>query len=357
LKKNKKGKINIVHIGGSHVQAGFFTNRMRRNFDFFNDTSQTSVGIIFPFKAAKTNNPRHYSVDYQGEWTTMRCVLRKNFTFPLGVTGIAIETTDSAAQISVRLLADSLGRAALFDTLILLGQNTGAGKLMPRLKINDTTFIDAVSDSISEIYTFALPQMSDSFSLVFLSADTLSHSFAVKGFIPQNSAQGIVYHAVGVNGAAVPSYLNCENFERDLALLKPDLMIFGIGINDAVPANFNPDIFVQNYNALLTRIRRVSPDCAFIFITNNDSFRRVRHRAYAVNTNGLKVEKAFYEIARQNGGAVWNQFKIMGGLQSMRKWQNAGMAAVDKVHFTKTGYELLADMMFNAVVEYGTRSK
>ena len=346
-----QGKINIVHIGGSHVQAGFFTNKLRQNFDFFNDTLKPSVGIIFPFKVAKTNNPRHYSVDYKGDWTTTRCVLRKNFAFPLGVTGIAVETADSLAQISLRLFTDSIGNKRLFDTLVVLGKSIDEGQVEPVLKISDTTFISAVYNSIQGTYTFVLPQLTDSFSLYFKQKDTIPHSFVLNGFIPKNGSQGIVYHAIGVNGAATSSYLNCENFERELALIKPDLMIFGIGINDAAGNNFNPDIFINNYNLLLEKVRRVSPQCAFVFITNNDSFRRVR-RNYTVNTNGLKAEKAFYKIALQNKGAVWNQFEIMGGLSSMRKWQNAGLAAVDKVHFNKNGYELLADIFFNAMMGY-----
>ena len=352
LYRTKQGKINIVHIGGSHVQAGFFSNKLRENFNFFNDTLTLSAGIIFPFKIAKTNNPHHYSVDYKGDWTTTRSVLRKNFTFPLGVTGIAVETSDSLAEISVRFLADSLGGECLFDTLVLLGKSIDEGRVEPILRISDTTFISAVYNSIQGTYTFALPQLTDNFSVYFKQNDSIPHAFVLNGFIPKNGSQGIVYHAIGINGSAVPSYLSCENFERELALIKPDLMIFGIGINDAVNINFNPDIFINNYNFLLEKIRRVSPDCAFVFVTNNDSFRRVRRNTYAVNNNGLKVEKAFYKIALQNNGAVWNQFGIMGGLSSMRKWQNASLAPVDKIHFTKNGYELLADMLFNALMEY-----
>jgi lysophospholipase L1-like esterase len=140
------------------------------------------------------------------------------------------------------------------------------------------------------------------------------------------------------------------------------LVIFGIGINDAVSDNFREEIFVNNYNKLIERIKNISPDCAFIFITNNDSYKNVRQaytrkkrRRYrtvsVVNRNGETAATAFYEIARQNNGAVWNQFEIMGGLKSMQQWQNASLAAHDKIHFTKTGYELLGDLFFNAILQ------
>ena len=44
---------------------------------------------------------------------------------------------------------------------------------------------------------------------------------------------GVKYHSIGVNGASVPSYLRCDYLMDQLKLVKPDLVIFSIGINDA----------------------------------------------------------------------------------------------------------------------------
>ncbi|MDR2840535.1 MAG: GDSL-type esterase/lipase family protein [Paludibacter sp.] len=352
---NKNGKISIVHIGGSHVQAGWLSNRIRENFGVFNPVLCPPPGIIFPYRAANTNNPAHYSVWWSGNWTATRNVLRKNHDISLGVTGMAIETADPLATITMQLNIDSVRYFCQFDTLILLGKNYGKGSLQPVIRLGDSVLVQPLTDSIEGIYTYVFPYSVSGFTLVFNIADAGDFKFAINGFLPRNAAQGVEYHALGVNGAAVPSYINCENFEKELALLKPDMMIFGIGINDAVDPNFDPDRFVNNYNLLLAKIRSVAPNCAFVFITNNDSFRRVRLRRgryrYDVNKNATKVEQAFYRLAEQNAGAVWNQFEIMGGLRSMQEWEKAGLAAKDKIHFTKTGYQLLGDMFFEAMMK------
>ncbi|MDR0828962.1 MAG: GDSL-type esterase/lipase family protein [Prevotellaceae bacterium] len=361
LQQYKEGNINIVHIGGSHVQGGYFSDKIRRDFDFFNEDLQSSRGLIFPYKAAKTNNPSNFSVRYSGEWSAERNV-KRSYSMPLGAAGIAAATEDKNAEISIALNTDKSLRWT-FDTLVLIGQSIVPDKVSPLLRGNDTTLIEGVFDETSHTYTFILPEKTDSFTVVFRQNDSVPNRFVLGGFLPKNSSQGIVYHDIGVNGAAVFSYLNCENFEQELTLLKPDLMIFGIGINDAVDKNFSAANFINNYNKLLQKIKNISPDCAFIFITNNDSYRnswqvyyRKNKRRYrtvsTVNTNGAIAEAAFYEIARQNGGAVWNQFAIMGGLTSMKEWQNANLAARDKIHFTKSGYELLGNLFFNAILEY-----
>ena len=158
-------------------------------------------------------------------------------------------------------------------------------------------------------------------------------------------------HGIGVNGASVPSYLRCEDFERDLALIKPDLVIFGIGINDAAEKDFDKWIFKQNYKELIKIIQRVNPDCAMLFMTNNDSFKRIKKNKYQVNENGLVAQQAFMEMGKKYNAAVWDQFDIMGGLNSMKEWEDAGLAKKDKVHFTNEGYRLLGDLLYNAFID------
>jgi lysophospholipase L1-like esterase len=57
-----------------------------------------------------------------------------------------------------------------------------------------------------------------------------------------------------------------------------------------------------------------------------------------------------YELADETGGAVFDQFEIMGGLRSMEKWRTAHLAQNDRIHFTKAGYELMGKLLFNAII-------
>ncbi|GHV57636.1 hypothetical protein FACS1894182_07020 [Bacteroidia bacterium] len=345
-----QGRINILHIGGSHVQADLFSHEIRQNLDIINGDFQTPRGLIFPFPVAKTNNPTNYRVTYSGEWHSAKNI-QKNRKIPLGMSGIAVYTNDPAAQINISLNPDE-NRRWEFTQLRLLGYvEDGSNSVIPVLYYNHDT-IAGYLDFITRTYLFDLPEPDYAFSVGFIQTDTVPHTFIVHGFIPEKETPGIVYHAIGVNGASVPSYLSSENFEEELHLLKPDLIIFAIGINDAVSKDFTQESFCRNYNALIEKIERVNPDCAYLFITNNDSFRRISRRKYQVNPNGAVARKAFFRLAEEHRGGVWDLFSLMGGLRSMQKWQNAGLARSDKVHFTKEGYLLIGDLFYNAFVDY-----
>ena len=89
--------------------------------------------------------------------------------------------------------------------------------------------------------------------------------------------------------------IECENA---LKFLKPDLVIFGLGINDAYkPENqFDGAVYEANYDTLVMRIKEANPDCAFIFMTNNDSYYKQRYS----NPNILKVQKAMRNLAKKH---------------------------------------------------------
>ena len=345
-----EGRINIVHIGGSHVQADMFSHRVRQNLDRVNGDFQTPRGLIFPFSVAKTNNPSNYRVTYSGVWNNARNV-QSNRKIPLGLSGIAVYTKDPSARINIFLNPEE-NRRWNFTRLRLLGYvEDGSDSVFPVIYHHKDT-IKGYFDFDTKTYLFDLPEPTDSFSAGFIQTDIVPRSFSVHGFIPEKEAPGVVYHAIGVNGASVPSYLESEYFEQELHLLKPDLMIFAIGINDAASRDFTAESFYSNYNSLIEKINRVNPNCAYIFITNNDSFRRISRNNYRVNPNGTVARKVFYRLAEEHQGGVWDFFSLMGGLSSMQRWQTAGLARADKVHFTKDGYLLIGDLFYNALVDY-----
>ena len=342
-----KGNVNIMHIGGSHVQAGTMSHRIRRNLlkDFPDRIARR--GMIFPYSVApKCNNPADYRVGKNVTFSLIRNVY-KDIDRPLGVTGIAVYTSDTTAQIRIRLNDFPTSR------IILLGYPDSTWALdydvrvVPSLVIGDDEYFPSEIDTNKRRYIYDVPTMKDSFLLRINNYDNTT--FTLTGILLDDDTPGLTFHSIGVNGAQVSSYLKCMNFEEDLQLIRPDLVIFGIGINDAAAAGFDTTAFKNNYLELVRRIRTVSPDCAFIFLTNNDSYKKVKKK-YSVNHNGELARDVFYRLASETGGGVWDQFEIMGGLRSMDKWRIAKYAQYDRVHFTVKGYNLIGDLFYNAFI-------
>ena len=347
------GNVNILHIGGSHVQAGTFTQQFRDDLLNIGDDLMGGSYFVFPFTAGGTNNPSHYVIHSTGEWKYCRNAVRRDTDKRMGLAGAAVITTDSTATIQIitrERYPSEIPPYYDFNKVTLLGFSE-TENVVPALGYEGDT-LHGDYDEEQSAYIFDLPDYTDSICILF---DSVPGEFTLTGVLLENDRPGISVHGVGVNGASVPSYLRCDDFERDLALIKPDLIIFGIGINDAADKDFEVEAFKQNYRELIGIMLDVNPECALLFVTNNDSFKsrrgKKKKRIYEVNTNGVVVEQAFMELAKEYDAAVWDQFDIMGGLRSMQKWQNEGLAQRDKVHFTKDGYILIGDLLFNALIE------
>ena len=346
-----EGNLSIMHLGGSHVQAGMFTQQFRDNLLSISTDLMGGQYFVFPFSTGGTNNPSHYIVRSSGTWTYCRNAVRKETDKRMGLAGAAITTNDSTARVSI--LTKERYPSALppdydFNKVTVIGFSE-TENVVPVVSYDGTT-IQGQYDEWRSTYTFSLPDFTDSICIMF---DSVPGEFTLTGILLENNMPGISVHGVGVNGARVSSYLRCDDFERDLNLIRPDLIIFGIGINDAAEKDFEKNNFKRNYNELIKVIKRVNPDCALLFITNNDSYKREKVKKktrYEVNLNGMIVEEAFMELGKKYNAAVWNQFDIMGGLESMQDWEEAGLAKKDKVHFTNEGYRLLGDLLYNALI-------
>ncbi len=341
-----QGNLRIMHIGGSHVQAGTLTKRLRNNLLSLRPALDGGRGLVFPFSAAHTNNPSSFTTSYVGSWKVTKNVQRVPDR-RLGLTGIALSASDDKASVMVTAVArDPLPQDPTFrfNDVRVLGYSS-AGERVPVVVLSKgDTLVGCRTDSC---WSFTLSALTDSVRI----ATKGEGEFTLTGIFLDNPFPGISVTGIGVNGASLGSYAKCPDLLNDLKMVNPDLVVFAVGINDATAANFSVEDFVSRYKTLVSQVRSVNPDCALLFVTNNDSFRRVRRKGYVVNSNGKLAEQGFLRLGKDCDAGVWDLFEIMGGLGSMRKWEAAGLAKGDKIHFTEQGYDLVGDLLFNALMD------
>ncbi|MEM0995979.1 MAG: GDSL-type esterase/lipase family protein [Bacteroidota bacterium] len=340
-----EGQVNVVHIGGSHIQADMWSDRMRQRLQTFFPGVRGARGMLFPFRMAKTNNPWNYRPEYTGNWTSCRNVQRK-CSDPLGLTGMAVTTYDSLATLRIFFRGDSYPRYQCNRIRVFHDQSSAN---YPVRMVNAGPTLRVSVNRVLGYTEFRLDTFLTEVEFIFAREDSSQTHFTLYGISLENDDPGFVYHAIGVNGAATGSYLRCQLFGPHLKAVRPDLLVFSIGINDAnTPAGeFNAQRYERNYDSLVTMARAANPDAAILFTTNNDSYYR---RRYA-NRNAYEVRKVMRRLAKKHDAVVWDMFGVMGGLGSIRKWIRAGLANKDRIHLLKPGYVLLADLMFNALME------
>lgn len=346
-----RGQVNIVHIGGSHIQADMWSQELRYRMQSVVPGVRAARGFIFPYNMAKSNNPYWYFPEFSGAWTWVKNTQRADST-QLGLAGYSATTRDTLTNLKVSFRGEAYP-GYTFDRVKVLHAMDSSFAIEAWTK-DSTITITQHTDAAAGFTELTYSAQTDTLFLRFVKRDPAQKRFTLYGITLETDDPGFVYHAIGVNGASTPSYLRCQRFSDDLALLKPDLVVFSIGINDAHDPDFSAERYERNYDELISRVKRVAPDAAILLTTNTDSYINKR----TVNPNGHAVRDVMLRLSAKHGCAVWDTYGVMGGPGSIARWEDAGMAKKDRVHLTRPGYVLLGDLLFSAMMEkYGEHVK
>lgn len=341
--KKREGKITIVHIGDSHIQADYLTQEtrvlMQKTF------GNGGRGFVFPYRVIGSNGAPNFKVSALGSWSGCRSVMMAS-ECNFGITGASATTYDSSARLYLN--PNRLGDMNYEFDRVKMFYNRSPRAMQMTFMDGDSNNVEVdeqpISHSVSEVY---LPAYYDSISMGF--APGMDRGFyQLFGMSFENDHPGVVYHSIGLNGAYVKSYLRNQFFIEQLKALKPDLVIISLGTNDGYmpDSRFCSNCFSDGYRKLLDRIKEASPDASLLLTTPGDYYRRRRYH----NSNNDLIVDAILDISDEYDAGVWDFNRIMGGNYAVRQWYQAGLARYDLVHYTKEGYKLQGQLLFQALM-------
>jgi lysophospholipase L1-like esterase len=340
LKSGENNQIKIVHIGDSHLQAGFLTEKIKQNlFEFYSDTDKiTAPGFIFPYTIAQTNNPFYYKVNYTGNWEWCKNVDSEKIC-KLGLSGITVRTNDSTVSFSIKMLNEKYDfPQKYFFNKIKLFHNMDS-----TIKIEINNEIVATEDEFSYIQ---FDDLRDSISIKINISDT-SKFFELYGIVLEDDESKINYHTIGVNGATAQSYLKCDYFSQHLESINPDLVIISLGTNEAYDSDFSSLEHKYILKDLILQIKNSIPNASIILITPNDHLKKGMNN----DKNILSVRNNILEICDEFRLNSWDFYSIMGGKQSIKQWYERDLTGEDKLHFRKLGYEIQGELFSKALIQ------
>ncbi len=168
----------------------------------------------------------------------------------------------------------------------------------------------------------------------------------IYGILLENNQQaGVIYNMIGVNGTTFYHYNKAEHFWEQLPILEPDLVIVSLGTNEALAGSYTASAFRTEVEQFLTNLRESVGNVPVLMTTNPDVLRRRQYE----NPGNKLVRSVILETAKAQQAAWWDLYDIMGGEGSVRDWRKKEFAHTDFIHFTKEGYILQAQLLFDAI--------
>jgi hypothetical protein len=342
IKNNSDSDFVVVHFGDSHIEGDFLTGVIRKNLqEVFGSGGE---GILFPYDVCKGGyGPKSLTTVISGNWDCAS--IRKNpNNYPVGITGHTLVTTDKNATII--FIYDpknevQYGADKIIERVTIWHSDKNFRLRMVRTGSAEKIYFDSVQQgnglyrTIITNYKIGTP-----IKLKFDSTDA-NAIFNFHGISFENpSKYGLQYNRCGAVGATFLELVDNQEFTlAQLKKIKPDLLIFSYGSNESYDTNFKIDDYYKRVTQFIQRIKTEFPGINIIFTDTPDTRSAGR---FPVNT--IPINEKLKLIATENGAGFWDLNTIMGGNNSMIYWLNNGLAGKDKLHFTRVGYELQANL-------------
>ncbi len=342
--KNKDENLHVFHIGGSHIQADFYSNRLRHYLQNMSDKAKGQRGFIYPYRMAKTNNPPNYKVTFDGDWKGYRC--SRNDSVAWGLSGVSAKFKDSISNITIKANHRNFSENTYDFNKLRVFYNEWSDDYEV-IVANDSLVTSQTRNSDAHYIEFTLNTTVSNLDIcVRKTTSSVDSEFLMMGLELMNDNSGIEYTTIGVNGASFKFYNRAAYFEQQLLLYKPDLFIISVGTNDTYTLHFNAEQYKAYYEQLILFIQKANPDCAILLTVPNDSY----YKKLFANPNTKVAAQVIYELSEQYHMAVWDFYEIMGGYISSQKWYNNKLMPKDRIHFTRKGYNIKADLLLQALV-------
>lgn len=319
LEPGDTSTVRILHIGDSHIQAEFVTNRLRQLLQ--EHYGNAGRGLLVPLRLAGTNQSHDYSVTAAqgagGTWTQAR-LLKCPWPVRPGFGGVAAQPSE-AVDVTWRtsLPGHEIANARLF---------TSAG-----MRNINAQGVDSVVTPIAAGET-------------------------IYALLTDNGKPGLLYSAIGNNGACYNDYLLIDDFAASTKVFNPDLIVLSMGTNEAFSYMTEAEI-ERSVRNLLSELRRHNPGAEFVILGPMECQKNRRHGQrplspdYDILERNAGISNQLSAIAASEHVPFWNLYDVAGGHGSSVHWLDDKLMNRDRIHLVKAGYEVEAALLFDALTE------
>ena len=349
LRHTGKGKVTIVHIGDSHIQADGPTSVVRCGFqDFFGNAGR---GLVFPYQLANSNAPHDIKSISNTTWKSNR-LTSSGRPVPTGVCGYGILSSAKNATVNMRLIEadgrqDSFNRMVFFlsgDSINYTITDSGLAAPLHLQSIAGGRYPSLVVNSNTPLKGFSLQKANNE------AGDYIFYGVSLE----RKDKAGVLYHTIGVNGASYGQYLQSKLFWEQVKALQGDLFIISLGTNEAQNQYINEQAFTAVCDSFVKLIHLIAPAAEVLITTPGGSYLKAKKPNAAIS----KIAACLKGYGDEKHIAVWDLFEICGGMAGIPSWKKQELMSHDLVHYNNAGYRLQGALLLNAFAgEYNLYDK
>ncbi len=327
--------VRVAHFGDSHTAADIETAAIRRALQArFGDGGRGFVALGQPWKRYLQDGVK---AGNSHEWSRERARGSKQHGDGCyGLGGVCLITNRRGARAWTEIAA----KTSRADVAYL--EQPGGGSFEVLIDGASVVRVSTRSDRVSSAFrAFGVPEAGAHQVEVRAVGDGDVRVFGVS---LERSQRGLVYDALGINGARASVALawDEQHWAEQLRHRAPALVVLAYGTNESGDET-SPQHYERQLVDVLGRVARAVPTASCLLLGPPDR---------AIGGDGAWVTSPKIEeiisvqrrVAHAAGCAFYDQMAAMGGAGSMATWaaEDPPRAQKDRVHLTREGYAQLA---------------
>lgn len=324
----------VLHLGDSHIALDHLTGVLRQNWQAaYGDAGRgLPPGSPYPYYA-----PQGYQVSMNRDWISYSS-LTGRAPGPFGMSGFRVEASVGGASISLE--TDHVVR--LVEIEAYGGPATGS----VFLKLDGAAPLRLSTRRPSPGVVFLRVPAADAQTVLLTTVG--DGPVALLGWSMLSAEQGVRYDSYGISGATlnVIDHWDDAIVDGEIARLAPDLIMLGYGTNEGFNDRIDVRAYGARYDALVTRLQRLSPTTSIVTLGAFDGARRARDSDRAHCRDGWvtppklgALREMQRQVMRDRGGAFIDGSRVMGGACGISEWvqMDPPLAWPDHVHLRSEG--------------------
>lgn len=330
--------IHIAYFGDSEIEGDLITGDLRLLLQ--ERFGGKGVGYL-PLASVDANFRNQVSFDFEEDNINVYVLNKNTKNYDYGISGMVFEPKK---EFTVKYKQISKNANYEFIRLFYKIKDTNSN---PYFYINKQEIeITAKDDQLSQ-YINKAPSSANTLEIKLMPNDMIFYGISLE------SLNGIYVDNFSLRGytGITLNKIPLENLRRFDKFLNYRLVVLQYGMNVLSDNIKDYSFYKDNMKAVIEHFKKAFPKADILIISVGDKGKKVGDK-YITDANIFNLIKAQKELAEETNASFINLFDLMGGVNTLVKWVNKGLAAPDYVHLSRGGSKVIAKKIFEIISNY-----
>ena len=348
LEEVDRRTVRVVHYGDSQIEEDRMTQTLRRHLQALYGGG--GVGML-PLQQTIPTRTIKQTLTINGIRQTSQQGPRRHLVY------------GPKAQRREDGVYGAMGQVAIIGDTALQRQDSAVLHVEPMgKKPHSETYFNRLrlwAKGDFRCYVNGQPFIDSSATILPLADSTTSCDLALVGFgdvyaVSLETEKGVIVDNVPMRGCTGTIFTDIDSTQLATFYQETNtrLIIMQFGGN-AIPFNEQPSTIagtVQSLRKQVRYLRQCAPEASIIFVGPGDMLTMIDGEATTYPLLPY-MDRLLRKMAAEEHIAYFSLYEMMGGKESMLRWQKNGWAGSDGVHFTRRGAEIAGEKLSEYILK------